>query len=205
VRRVRGSGTIGLRQADGMWVARVDLGGTPRRRKTFNSKDRATAERKMREWLEANRPHLAAIAPAQPRGRQVYMQRARELGTHTSAQWRAKQAEQAHLCHYCKRPVGAGGMKDHYVPVSRGGSDGIDNIVLACWDCNSVKSDMMPDDFIAMAQETGLFEEAQRTTVSHHGRNLRIPPEVIAIMRIPKGERWAWIEKQRRERGRNGD
>ena len=39
-------------------------------------------------------------------------------------------------CVYCQRPAG---VVDHVVPLSRGGTDTLDNLVAACSDCNSRK------------------------------------------------------------------
>lgn len=52
-------------------------------------------------------------------------------------------------CHYCMRQVtrrtGADtdASVDHFVPKSRGGSDHISNLRLACQRCNSEKGDLM--------------------------------------------------------------
>lgn len=198
MRRTKGMGTISQRKSDGIWIARVDLGGTPRLRKTFSSMDREVAEKRLQDWLDTNRPELATRDPLEPKGRSHHMRLARELGTHTWQEWEAKQAEQGHLCFYCKRSVGAGGMKDHYVPVSRGGSDGIDNIVLACWDCNHAKSDLMPEEFIEWAESSGFYTRPQRTTrINSNGYTLRLSPEMIELMKVPKGQRMKWLERRR--------
>lgn len=69
--------------------------------------------------------------------RVFHMRQARALGTHTASEWAARQEEHGGLCAYCRtRP---GSTKDHVVPVSRGGSDAIENIVPACAPCNSSK------------------------------------------------------------------
>lgn len=53
-------------------------------------------------------------------------------------------------CFYCKRPMmdkssqnGLAVTRDHYHPRSKGGR----RIVLACRTCNSIKKDMLPDDW----------------------------------------------------------
>lgn len=57
-------------------------------------------------------------------------------------------------CVYCHRNINTkminpgrhctkkriGGVIDHFIPISRGGLDEFDNLVLACWECNSMKS-----------------------------------------------------------------
>lgn len=53
------------------------------------------------------------------------------------------------LCAYCNRETTLDGdtalkaTRDHIWPLSRGGGEGIDNIVLACRDCNSRKGNSM--------------------------------------------------------------
>lgn len=37
--------------------------------------------------------------------------------------------------------------KDHFIPISRGGKDGV-NIMYACWPCNKWKADLMPNTWL---------------------------------------------------------
>lgn len=51
--------------------------------------------------------------------------------------WRA-----GHCCSYCRSReeiVGASFTVDHIIPQALGGSDDINNLCLACWDCNRIK------------------------------------------------------------------
>jgi hypothetical protein len=58
-------------------------------------------------------------------------------------------------CSYCKREMhkrllcfdGLLKTRDHYIPLSRGGSNAKENIRLACYRCNSIKGNMMPDEW----------------------------------------------------------
>ena len=50
---------------------------------------------------------------------------------------------------------------DHKVPVSRGGSSGIDNLGIAYRDANIAKSDMMIEDFICLCKEVLEFNGYQ--------------------------------------------
>lgn len=60
-------------------------------------------------------------------------------------------------CKYCLRPLGWGHESvtapviDHVVPKSRGGSDKPENLVLACWDCNTAKGARTPEQWRAKA------------------------------------------------------
>lgn len=66
-------------------------------------------------------------------------------GSHTKAEWLAKLAEYGGLCAYCRQSPGS--TVDHVIPIARGGSDSIENIVPACSQCNSSKSDRTPQEF----------------------------------------------------------
>jgi len=60
-------------------------------------------------------------------------------------------------CYYCGKKIdwsnyGAHGEKgawtvDHMLPVSRGGTDHMNNLVPACIPCNSSKGDLRPREF----------------------------------------------------------
>lgn len=78
--------------------------------------------------------------------RSINLRGAQELGTHTGAEWREKLRAQNGRCHYCgaTRPL----QKEHMVPITRGGSDAIDNLVGACRDCNSEKRTFTADEFM---------------------------------------------------------
>jgi len=69
------------------------------------------------------------------------------VGSHTAREWYEKLELFAHLCAYCgeAKPL----TEDHRIPVSRGGSDYIENIVPACRPCNSRKRTKTDLEFIA--------------------------------------------------------
>lgn len=49
------------------------------------------------------------------------------------------------LCSYCHKPVEiAKGTMDHVMPVSRGGADAWENVVLSCDRCNQLKDNKLP-------------------------------------------------------------
>lgn len=54
-------------------------------------------------------------------------------------------------CHLCGEPITKAKdiTIDHWEPVSKGGSDTIDNYRLAHYDCNQLKANMTPEDFRA--------------------------------------------------------
>jgi hypothetical protein len=78
---------------------------------------------------------------------------------HSERQWQAKFFRCGMRCVYCLKPLSliavASGVhveiatKDHAIPTSRGGSDAIDNILPACFECNRRKGNMTEKEFRA--------------------------------------------------------
>jgi len=69
--------------------------------------------------------------------------RAREKGnggTHTSSDIQAQYRRQNGRCFYCKTKVRDDYHVDHVVPVAAGGSNGPENLVVACPPCNQTKA-----------------------------------------------------------------
>ena len=68
-------------------------------------------------------------------------------------------SRQKNLCHYCLQPLVFFGPEkyqiDHFIPLSRGGSNYANNIVLACPGCNLSKGDKMPWEFRPARFEPG--------------------------------------------------
>ena len=62
-------------------------------------------------------------------------------------------------CHYCDEELDFDGPNkwqvDHFIPLSRGGSNWASNIVIACGGCNSSKGDKMPWEFRPARFEEG--------------------------------------------------
>jgi len=69
-------------------------------------------------------------------------------GSHTAAEWQARLEEFDYRCAYCGRKGGRL-TRDHVVPLSRGGSDSIKNIVPACRKCNGRKRDLTLDEWMS--------------------------------------------------------
>ena len=71
-------------------------------------------------------------------------------GSHTPAQVLEKLAAQQGKCYYCAAEMDEQGMRgknwqvEHFIPLSRGGTNDIENIVLACVACNQAKKNLMP-------------------------------------------------------------
>lgn len=68
-------------------------------------------------------------------------------GHHTAADIRQQYKAQKGKCYYCDAKVGDSYHVDHVVPLSRGGSNGPENIVIACVTCNSSKNNRLPHEW----------------------------------------------------------
>jgi len=63
-------------------------------------------------------------------------------------------------CALCGRPVGRGKMTiAHRVPLSKGGTNAPDNLMLACWECSHMKNNMSMDVFLQRVREIGEYAE----------------------------------------------
>lgn len=69
-------------------------------------------------------------------------------GSHTPQEWRTKLAEFGGRCAYCGRGDVAL-TRDHVVPIARGGTNDIRNIVPACMPCNRAKATLTARQFQA--------------------------------------------------------
>ena len=69
-------------------------------------------------------------------------------GSHTLAEWQDKVALLGGVCFYCgkEKPL----RRDHKIPLSRGGSNYIENILPACHSCNSRKYTKTTAEFLAL-------------------------------------------------------
>ncbi|WP_082689058.1 HNH endonuclease [Deinococcus actinosclerus] len=62
-----------------------------------------------------------------------------------------RRAKQGGLCHYCGEVLEIDGPRkfqvDHFIPLSRGGTNMMTNIVCACPECNRDKGSKMPWEY----------------------------------------------------------
>lgn len=69
-------------------------------------------------------------------------------------------AKHGAICAICEKPFKK--LKDvtidHHIPLSKGGADDLDNYRLAHFDCNQLKADMLPDEFVKFQQGLIVFE-----------------------------------------------
>lgn len=66
-------------------------------------------------------------------------------GYHTLEEWENKKTQFKESCGYCKETKHL--TKDHMTPLSRGGTNYINNIIPACKSCNSSKGDKTYEEF----------------------------------------------------------
>lgn len=62
--------------------------------------------------------------------------------------------KQKGLCFWCHQPWGRAAEVDHHLPVSRGGTHGIENLRVLCKVCNSLKGSKHPDEFQRFVRDT---------------------------------------------------
>lgn len=80
----------------------------------------------------------------------------RNAGVHTVDDVRTIKASQSDACFYCESPLTAEHV-DHFIALSRGGSNERWNIVVACAECNMRKSDKAPAVFMNFALKVPYF------------------------------------------------
>lgn len=62
-------------------------------------------------------------------------------------------------CAICGNPVKYKKMTvDHIIPLSKGGTNAMDNLQLACKRCNLMKADFSPDEFIRKIREITKYQ-----------------------------------------------
>lgn len=69
-------------------------------------------------------------------------------GSHTSRDIETQMRAQNERCYWCGRKLGAHHV-DHVIPLSRGGSDGPENLVISCPSCNMSKGAKLPHEFVS--------------------------------------------------------
>jgi len=71
-------------------------------------------------------------------------------GSHTAAEWKSVLRHYKRRCYYCNvKLTSATISEDHKVPIKRGGTNYINNIVPACKRCNSRKHTKTAEEFLA--------------------------------------------------------
>ena len=148
---------------------------------------RAEKNRKTHEWLLANVNYVIAYRVAYrdensiilaARARNYYYSNKENFrvyrqvrkgylrgasGSFTKADLDAQRKDQFGKCFWCRSDIGDDCHADHYIPVSRGGSNKPYNIVLSCPTCNISRGAKMPCEFFAyMKKIAGMMPEIEK-------------------------------------------
>lgn len=68
-------------------------------------------------------------------------------GSYTPGQISIQDKRQKNKCYYCNKKMGIKRTIEHIIPLSRGGSNDMSNIVLACSHCNLTKHNRLPHEW----------------------------------------------------------
>ncbi len=98
----------------------------------YRSTHREEINKRSRNWKK-NNPDMVKAQKSKRRAR-----KSMAGGSFTAYEWNKKILEYAGRCAYCG-DIENNPTQDHVIPISRGGSSKIDNIVPACKRCNSSK------------------------------------------------------------------
>lgn len=109
-------------------------------RKRYTANKRRENER-VRAWAIAN-----PLANRMRKHRRRALERNAE-GTHTAEDVQRQYKAQRGKCYYCGTKVGDTYHVDHVIPLSRGGTNWPENLVIACPQCNQSKNDKLPHEW----------------------------------------------------------
>ncbi len=134
--------------------------------KEWRERNPEKAKQLCQDWYERNKEHYQEQKRKHRQenkeqirqyGRQRRARKAGAKGSHTYKEWEAKLEEFHHLCAYCSGQLNALSSKDitedHIIPLTRGGSDYIENIVPACRSCNSKKHGMTGEEYFILLEQ----------------------------------------------------
>lgn len=119
-------------------------------RRLWHATHKEQASEYSRQWRKSH-PEQKSI---HQRNRRAKKHGAR--GTHTNTDLLAQYRRQKGKCYYCSHKMKPWGWKEscdlqpteeHIVPVSRGGSNGPENLVIACRKCNEQKHTKLPHEW----------------------------------------------------------
>lgn len=121
-------------------------------RAEYRASNRELLCERQSQWV-ANHPEYVREYNSAHRAEHAAHQRTRRArknnngGTHTATDVREQYERQKGKCFYCGIKVGDKYHVDHVIPLVAGGSNGPENLVIACVDCNQHKKSKHPMDF----------------------------------------------------------
>lgn len=77
-------------------------------------------------------------------------------------------------CAICGRPVSRKGMTiSHRTPLSKGGTNGMDNLLLSCWSCSQAKQNLSMEEFFQKIGELFFYnaDEIAKYSGAEPGRS----------------------------------
>ena len=120
----------------------------------WRSRNREKWDAYMADYRSRNRDRLVAYRKdhrleIKARKHQYLGRKYGAVGKYTAAEFRSVIALYGGLCAYCGQPPREGYRleADHAMPLSRGGTNSIENILPACHSCNTSKSDRTSEEF----------------------------------------------------------
>jgi 5-methylcytosine-specific restriction endonuclease McrA len=119
---------------------------SPEYRKQYYARRKEELAKRRREWRESRIDRVRLLDRIQSHNRRAFKRQSG--GTYTLEQIQEQYKRQKSKCYYCYRKVKWGDHHvDHVVPLSRGGSNDISNLVISCASCNLKKHNRLPHEF----------------------------------------------------------
>lgn len=110
-------------------------------------------------------------------------------------------------CRYCGIPLTKLTVTlDHVIPVSKGGTNDLDNLVACCKKCNHDKDSMSADEFIATRTQPRQEMAATSVVMGQNGKRPDVGPDA-QIEGAPESAGRSWpngVERPRRKKRAGG-
>jgi 5-methylcytosine-specific restriction endonuclease McrA len=125
--------------------------------RSYYSKNKERIAQRQRAYYLKNKEYVAARQLiylsnnpewARQRLNTRHVRKLQAEGTHAAADIQAQYERQKGRCYWCNVKVGNTYDVDHIVPLSRGGTDWPENIVITCPSCNRSKGNKLPHEWV---------------------------------------------------------
>jgi len=137
--REKNKDIINAKERETYWTTGRRAANIIKGRQRHKNNPNARNERR-RRWAAENREEAALRAR-----RKRFLKKAR--GSFSVSDIKRLLLEQRGRCYWCFSPLNGQHHIDHFIPLSRSGSNTIENLVISCPSCNIKKSDKMPWEF----------------------------------------------------------